>query len=126
MFGCIYQLWDWLEAPPLFTGATMDAKKLQQLQQANAQKKIPLAYQTNIADYRTATHSPVFQQQHHSQGGYHMSGTGYQQSPTATSSSGGPLTPIDMQPQPNKLLMNMDLHTLLSRMSSVFRFVLSH
>ncbi|XP_017491227.1 PREDICTED: serine-rich adhesin for platelets-like [Rhagoletis zephyria] len=115
MFGCIYQLWDWLDAPPLFNGATMDAKKLQQLQQANAQKKLPLAYQTNLVDYRAATHSPVFQQ-HQAAGmsAYHVggggggggvSGSGYQQSPTATSSSGGPLTPIDMQPQPNKMLL---------------------
>ncbi|XP_036317463.1 myb-like protein Q, partial [Rhagoletis pomonella] len=93
----------------------MDAKKLQQLQQANAQKKLPLAYQTNLVDYRAATHSPVFQQ-HQAAGmsAYHVggggggggvSGSGYQQSPTATSSSGGPLTPIDMQPQPNKMLL---------------------
>ncbi|XP_039948121.1 uncharacterized protein LOC120766586 isoform X3 [Bactrocera tryoni] len=108
MFGCIYQLWDWLDAPPLFNGATMDAKKLQQLQQANAQKKLPLAYQTNLVDYRAATHSPVFQQQQQqaAMSAYHsIGGSGYQQSPTATSSSGGPLTPIDMQPQPNKMLL---------------------
>ncbi|XP_018802728.1 PREDICTED: uncharacterized protein LOC108977483 [Bactrocera latifrons] len=109
MFGCIYQLWDWLDAPPLFNGATMDAKKLQQLQQqANAQKKLPLAYQTNLVDYRAATHSPVFQQQQQqsAMSAYHsVGGSGYQQSPTATSSSGGPLTPIDMQPQPNKMLL---------------------
>ncbi|XP_032295180.1 uro-adherence factor A isoform X1 [Drosophila virilis] len=96
MFGCIYQLWDWLEAPPLFTAGTMDAKKLQQLQAATAaqqQKKLPLAYQTNLIDYRTATHSPA---------GYHLAPQAlYQQSPTATSSSGGggPLSPIEMQPQ---------------------------
>ncbi|KAL9900753.1 pleckstrin homology domain-containing family A member kramer isoform 3-T16 [Glossina fuscipes fuscipes] len=115
MLGCIYQLWDWLEAPPLFTAANMDAKKLHQLQQSqNVQKKLPLAYQTNIADYRTATHSPVFQQQQ--QLNYHMShvpsGSSntaaltaqYQQSPTTTSSS-GPLSPIDIQPQANKLLL---------------------
>uniref|UniRef100_W8B786 Transcription factor GAGA n=1 Tax=Ceratitis capitata TaxID=7213 RepID=W8B786_CERCA len=108
MFGCIYQLWDWLDAPPLFNAATMDAKKLQQLQQANAQKKLPLAYQTSLVDYRAATHSPVFQQQQAAaMSGYHGGGgsSGYQQSPTATSSSGGPLTPIDMQPQPNKMLL---------------------
>uniref|UniRef100_A0A1A9V8W5 PH domain-containing protein n=1 Tax=Glossina austeni TaxID=7395 RepID=A0A1A9V8W5_GLOAU len=105
-----------LEAPPLFTAANMDAKKLHQLQQSqNVQKKLPLAYQTNIADYRTATHSPtVFQQQQ--QLNYHMShvpsGSSntaaltaqYQQSPTTTSSS-GPLSPIDIQPQANKLLL---------------------
>uniref|UniRef100_A0A1B0G296 PH domain-containing protein n=1 Tax=Glossina morsitans morsitans TaxID=37546 RepID=A0A1B0G296_GLOMM len=105
-----------LEAPPLFTAANMDAKKLHQLQQTqNVQKKLPLAYQTNIADYRTATHSPtVFQQQQ--QLNYHMShvpsGSSntaaltaqYQQSPTTTSSS-GPLSPIDIQPQANKLLL---------------------
>ncbi|XP_067619528.1 uncharacterized protein kmr isoform X3 [Eurosta solidaginis] len=111
MFGCIYQLWDWLEAPPLFNAATMDAKKLQQLQQAGVQNKLPLAYQKSIADYRAATHSPNFHQQAGAMSGYHGgsggsgSGSGYQQSPTATSSSGGPLSPIDMQPQPNKLLL---------------------
>ncbi|KRF78322.1 uncharacterized protein Dvir_GJ14476, isoform G [Drosophila virilis] len=74
----------------------MDAKKLQQLQAATAaqqQKKLPLAYQTNLIDYRTATHSPA---------GYHLAPQAlYQQSPTATSSSGGggPLSPIEMQPQ---------------------------
>uniref|UniRef100_A0A6P4FJV0 Uncharacterized protein LOC108052280 isoform X3 n=1 Tax=Drosophila rhopaloa TaxID=1041015 RepID=A0A6P4FJV0_DRORH len=66
----------------------MDAKKLQQLQEAailaQQQKKLPLAYQTNLVDYRTAAYSQAL----------------YQQSPTATSSSGGgPLSPIDMQPQ---------------------------
>ncbi|XP_070142480.1 uncharacterized protein kmr isoform X6 [Drosophila kikkawai] len=88
MFGCIYQLWDWLEAPPLFTAGTMDAKKLQQLQEAailaQQQKKLPLAYQTNLVDYRTAAYSQAL----------------YQQSPTATSSSGGgALSPIELQPQ---------------------------
>ncbi|KAH8295428.1 hypothetical protein KR018_011027, partial [Drosophila ironensis] len=66
----------------------MDAKKLQQLQEAamlaQQQKKLPLAYQTNLVDYRTAAYSQAL----------------YQQSPTATSSSGGgPLSPIEMQPQ---------------------------
>uniref|UniRef100_A0A1A9WDJ4 PH domain-containing protein n=1 Tax=Glossina brevipalpis TaxID=37001 RepID=A0A1A9WDJ4_9MUSC len=106
-----------LEAPPLFTAANMDAKKLHHLQQSqNVQKKIPLAYQTNIADYRTATHSPVFQQQQQQQLSYHMShvpsgssnaaalSAQYQQSPTTTSSS-GPLSPIDIQPQASKLLL---------------------
>ncbi|KAH8360121.1 hypothetical protein KR093_010867 [Drosophila rubida] len=72
----------------------MDAKKLQQLQAVTAQqqKKLPLAYQTNLIDYRTATHSPA---------GYHLPPQAlYQQSPTATSSSGGgPLSPIELQPQ---------------------------
>ncbi|XP_068152149.1 uncharacterized protein kmr isoform X4 [Drosophila tropicalis] len=93
MFGCIYQLWDWLEAPPLFTAGTMDPKKLQQLQEAAAlaqqQKKLPLAYQTNLIDYRTQSSAVAAAYQ---QGLY-------QQSPTATSSSGGALSPIDMQPQ---------------------------
>ncbi|XP_075147883.1 pleckstrin homology domain-containing family A member kramer isoform X3 [Haematobia irritans] len=110
----------------------MDAKKLQQLQQSqNVQKKIPLAYQTNIADYRTATHSPVFQQQHQHQqqqhGNYHMtshmnSGVGghYQQSPTTTSSSGGgPLSPIDIQPQASKLLLKHQLQNSGSGGSSI-------
>jgi len=39
----------------------MDAKKLQQLQEAailaQQQKKLPLAYQTNLVDYRTAAYS---------------------------------------------------------------------
>ncbi|XP_046803740.1 uncharacterized protein LOC111690014 isoform X4 [Lucilia cuprina] len=115
MLGCIYQLWDWLEAPPLFNAGTMDAKKLQQLQQAqHLQKKIPLAYQTNIADYRTTTHSPVFQQQQH--GNYHLGHVAaahqqqYQQSPTTTSSS-GPLTPIDIQPHASKLLLKHQLQS---------------
>ncbi|XP_065371611.1 uncharacterized protein kmr isoform X2 [Calliphora vicina] len=93
----------------------MDAKKLQQLQQAqHLQKKIPLAYQTNIADYRTATHSPVFQQQQH--GNYHLGHVAaahhqqYQQSPTTTSSS-GPLTPIDIQPHASKLLLKHQLQS---------------
>ncbi|XP_037814576.1 uncharacterized protein LOC119605460 isoform X7 [Lucilia sericata] len=115
MLGCIYQLWDWLEAPPLFNAGTMDAKKLQQLQQAqHLQKKIPLAYQTNIADYRTTTHSPVFQQQQHAN--YHLGHVAaahqqqYQQSPTTTSSS-GPLTPIDIQPHASKLLLKHQLQS---------------
>nr|XP_017035740.1 uncharacterized protein LOC108084169 isoform X2 [Drosophila kikkawai] len=66
----------------------MDAKKLQQLQEAailaQQQKKLPLAYQTNLVDYRTAAYSQAL----------------YQQSPTATSSSGGgALSPIELQPQ---------------------------
>ncbi|XP_055849815.1 uncharacterized protein LOC129914533 isoform X4 [Episyrphus balteatus] len=88
----------------------MDSKKLQQLQQANShlapQKKVPLSYQTNIADYRTSAHSPVFQN-HHLQ--YHGGGSGgsggghqsiyQQQQQQSPSSSGSQLTPIDMQPQ---------------------------
>ncbi|XP_055849811.1 uncharacterized protein LOC129914533 isoform X2 [Episyrphus balteatus] len=110
MFTCLYQLWDWLDSPPLFNAATMDSKKLQQLQQANShlapQKKVPLSYQTNIADYRTSAHSPVFQN-HHLQ--YHGGGSGgsggghqsiyQQQQQQSPSSSGSQLTPIDMQPQ---------------------------
>lgn len=93
----------------------MDAKKLQQLQQAqHLQKKLPLAYQTNIVDYRTTTHSPVFQQQQH--GNYHLGHVTaahqqkYQQSPTTTSSS-GPLTPIDIQPHASKLLLKHQLQS---------------
>ncbi|XP_059610833.1 uncharacterized protein LOC132257812 [Phlebotomus argentipes] len=67
MFTCLWQLWDWLDPPPLFTTATMENKKLQQLQQANAhmaaqsmpQTKAP-SYHTAAGDYRPQ-HSPVFQ-----------------------------------------------------------------
>ncbi|GAB0093553.1 uncharacterized protein DMENIID0001_087120 [Sergentomyia squamirostris] len=67
MFTCLWQLWDWLDPPPLFTTATMESKKLQQLQQANShmapqpmpQTKAP-SYHTATGEYRP-THSPVFQ-----------------------------------------------------------------
>ncbi|XP_055904217.1 uncharacterized protein LOC129940018 isoform X4 [Eupeodes corollae] len=115
MFTCLYQLWDWLDSPPLFNAATMDSKKLQQLQQANShlapQKKVPLSYQTNIADYRTSAHSPVFQN-HHLQyhGGGHQTMYQQQQQQQSPSSSGSQLTPIDMQPQGKHMLKTTAYH----------------
>ncbi|XP_037028448.1 probable serine/threonine-protein kinase DDB_G0272282 isoform X2 [Bradysia coprophila] len=66
MFTCLWQLWDWLDPPPIFTTATMESKKLQQMQQANThlipqpmpQIKAPLFHQVT-GDY--GPHSPVFQ-----------------------------------------------------------------
>ncbi|XP_055904215.1 uncharacterized protein LOC129940018 isoform X2 [Eupeodes corollae] len=93
----------------------MDSKKLQQLQQANShlapQKKVPLSYQTNIADYRTSAHSPVFQN-HHLQyhGGGHQTMYQQQQQQQSPSSSGSQLTPIDMQPQGKHMLKTTAYH----------------
>ncbi|XP_055679104.1 uncharacterized protein LOC129787495 isoform X15 [Lutzomyia longipalpis] len=66
MFTCLWQLWDWLDPPPLFTTATMESKKLQQLQQGNTHMASQPMPQTKAPSYHTTTdyrpqHSPVFQ-----------------------------------------------------------------